>query len=156
MLDFSQYSMVQSSDQSITPDFLQPIYAVGLSLPSLMDAANSAGYVSFVPEHDGIIRFMPMVRMHKEAAFPPFGLQLLQEATKLSSVVRIFPHRVGEIRLGDSLIPVTEEGELLVNFYGPMQTFTYLSASDVLAGTVGPEQLEGQDRTGGSHSRRPS
>ena len=59
LLDFSQYSMVQSSDQSITPDFLQPIYAVGLSLPSLMDAANSAGYVSFVPERDGVIRFMP-------------------------------------------------------------------------------------------------
>ena len=83
LLDFSQYSMVQSSEQSIQPDFLQPIYAVGLSLPSLMDAANSAGYVSFVPEHDGVIRFMPMVRMHKEAAFPPFSLQLLQEAFTL-------------------------------------------------------------------------
>ena len=142
LLDFSQYSMVQSSDQSITPDFLQPIYAVGLSLPSLMDAANSAGYVSFVPERDGVIRFMPMMRVHKEAAFPPFSLQLLREATQLSSVVRIFPHRVGEVRLGDSPIPVTEEGNFLVNYYGPMQTFTYLSASDVLDGTVEPIQLK--------------
>jgi adenylate cyclase len=142
LLDFSQYSMVQFSDQSITPDFLQPIYAVGLSLPSLMDAANSAGYVSFVPERDGVIRFMPMVRMHKEAAFPPFSLQLLREATKLSAVVRIFPDRVGEIRLEDSPIPVTAEGNFLVNYYGPKQTFTYLSASDVIDGTVGPIQLK--------------
>ena len=142
LLDFSQYTMVQSSDQSITPDFLQPIYAVGLSLPSLMDAANSAGYVSFVPERDGVIRFIPMVRVHKEAVFPPFSLQLLREATQLSAVVRIFPDRVGEIRLGDSPIPVTEDGDFLVNFYGPMQTFTYLSASDVLDGTIGPMQVK--------------
>ena len=142
LLDFSQYSMMQSSDQSITPDFLQPIYAVGLSLPSLMDASNSAGYFSFVPERDGVIRFMPMVRVHKKAVFPPFSLQLLREATKLDSVVRIFPHRVGEVRLGDSSIPVTEEGDFLVNYYGPKQTFTYLSASDVIDGTIGSLQLK--------------
>ena len=142
LLDFSQYSMVQSSDQSITPDFLHSIYAVGLSLPPLMNAANSAGYVSFVPERDGVIRFMPMVQAHKEALFPPLSLQLLREATKLSAVVRIFPHRVGEVRLGDSPIPVTETGDFLVNYYGPQQTFTYISASDVLDGTVSPMQLK--------------
>jgi adenylate cyclase len=142
LLDFSQYSMVQSSDQSVTPDFMQSIYAVGLSLPSLMDAANSAGYVSFVPERDGVIRFMPMVRRHQEAVFPPFSLQLLREATRLSAVVRIFPNRVGEIRLGDSPIPVTEDGNFLVNYYGPQQTFTHISASDVLDGTVGSIELK--------------
>jgi adenylate cyclase len=142
LLDFSQYSMVQSSEQSITPYFLHSMYAVGLSLPSLMDAANSAGYVSFVPENDGVIRFMPMVQAHKEALFPPLSLQMLREATKLSAVVRIFPHRVGEVRLGDSPIPVTESGEFLVNYYGPQKTFTYLSASDVLDGTVGRLQLK--------------
>jgi adenylate cyclase len=142
LLDFSQYSMVQSSEQSITPYFLHSIYAVGLSLPSLMDAANSAGYVSFVPESDGVIRFMPMVQSHKEALFPPLSLQMLREATKLSAVVRIFPHRVGEVRLGDSPIPVTESGDFLVNYYGPQQTFTYVSASDVLDGTVGRLQLK--------------
>ena len=142
LLDFSQYSMVQSSDQSIAPDFMQPIYAVGLSLPSLMDAANSAGYVSFVPERDGVIRFMPMVRVHKDAVFPPFSLQLLREATRLNAVVRVFPDRVGEVRLGDSPIPVTESGDFLVNYYGPMQTFAHLSASDVLDETVKPIQLK--------------
>jgi adenylate cyclase len=142
LLDFSQYSMVQSSDQSITPYFLHSIYAVGLSLPSLVDAANSAGYASFVAEPDGIVRRIPMVQAYKEALFPPLSLQLLKEAARLSSVVRVFPHRVGELRLGDSPIPVSEEGDFLVNYYGPQQTFTYLSASDVLDGTVKPIQLK--------------
>jgi len=83
-----------------------------------------------------------MVQIHKEAVFPSFSLQLLREATKLSSVVRLFPDRVGEIRLGDIGIPVSEHGDFLVNYYGPKQTFTHLSASDVIDGTVGPEQLK--------------
>ena len=142
LLDFSQYSLVQSSDPSVRPDFLRTIHAVGLSLPSLMDAANSAGFVSFVPERDGVIRWVPMVQAHEEAVFPPLSLQLLHEATRLTSAVRLFPHRVAEIRLGDSAIPVSEEGDFLVNFYGPGQTFTHVSASDVLDGTVGADRLK--------------
>lgn len=144
LLDFSQYSLVQSSDSSMSLDFMRSMYAVGLSLPSLMDAANSAGYVSFAAGRDSVIRWVPMVQVHKEAVFPPLSLQLLREATRLNSAVRLFPNRVGEIRLGETPIPVSEEGDFLVNYYGPEKTFTHLSASDVMSGVVGEEQLKGK------------
>jgi adenylate cyclase len=142
LLDFSQYSMVQFSDQSLKNDFLRPMVAVGLSLPSLMNAANSAGYVTYKPERDGVLRFVPMVQAHDKALFPPLSLQVLKEATRLNSVVRVFPDRIAEILLGDIAIPVTEEGDFLINYYGPEQTFTYISASDVIYGKVKPEQLK--------------
>ncbi len=142
LLDSSQYSMVQFSDQSLNPDFLHPIVAVGLNLPSLMDAANSAGYFSFVPDRDGVLRFVPMVQAHNKALFPPFSLQMLKEATRLNSAVRVSPDHVAEILLGDIAIPVTEKGDFLINYYGPGLTFTNLSASDVIDGTVKPEQLK--------------
>jgi len=142
LLDSSQYSMVQFSDQSLNPDFLHPIVAVGLNLPSLMDAANSAGYFSFVPDPDGVLRFVPMVQAHNKALFPPFSLQMLKEATRLNSAVRVSPDHVAEILLGDIAIPVTETGDFLINYYGPGLTFTHLSASDVIDGTVKPEQLK--------------
>ena len=142
LLDFSQYSLVQSDDPSRDPDFLPSMYAVGLSLPSLMDAANSAGYVSYVAERDGVLRRVPMVQVHNNAVFPPFSLQVLREAAKVNSAVRLFPHRVGEILLGETAIPVSEEGEFLINFYGPGNSFTHLSASDVISGRVGAEQLK--------------
>jgi adenylate cyclase len=142
LLDSSQYSMVQFSDKSLNLDFLHPIAAVGLSLPSLMDAANSAGYFSFVPDRDGILRFVPMVQAHNKALYPPFSLQILKEATRLNSAVRLSPGHVAEILLGDIAIPVTETGDFLINYYGPGLTFTNLSASDVMDGTVKPEQLK--------------
>jgi len=142
LLDSSQYSIVQFSDKSLNPDFLHPIVAVGLSLPSLMDAANSAGYFSFVPDRDGVLRFVPMVQAHNKVLFPPFSLQMLKEATRLNSAVRVFPDHVAEILLGDIAIPVTETGDFLINYYGPGLTFTNLSASDVIDGTVKPEQLK--------------
>ncbi len=142
LLDSSQYSMVQFSDKSLNPDFLHPIVAVGLSLPPLMDAANSAGYFSFVPDPDGVLRFVPMVQSHDKALFPPFSLQILKEATHLNSTVRVFPDHVGEILLGDIAIPVTEKGDFLINYYGPSLTFKNISASDVMAGMVKPEKLK--------------
>jgi adenylate cyclase len=142
LLDFSQYSMAQFSDQSLKYDFLRPMAAVGLSLSSLMNAANSSGYVSYKPERDGVLRWLPMVQAHNEALFPPLSLQLLKEATHLNSVVRVFPKRIAEVLLGDIAIPVTEEGDFLINYYGPGQTFTHLSASDVMDRTIKPEQLK--------------
>jgi adenylate cyclase len=142
LLDFSQYSMVQFSDQSLKSEFLRPMAAVGLSLPSLMNAANSSGYVSYTPERDGVLRWLPVVQAHNDALFPPLSLQLLKEATRLNSVVRVFPDRVAEVLLGDIAIPVTAEGDFLINYYGPGQTFTHLSASDVMDGTIKPEQLK--------------
>ncbi len=142
LLDSSQYSMVQFSDKSLNPDFLHPIVAVGLSLPSLMDAANSTGYFSFMPDPDGVLRFVPMVQAHNKVLFPPFSLQILKEATRVNSTVRVSPDHVVEILLGDIAIPVTETGDFLINYYGPSLTFTNLSASDVIDGTVKPEQLK--------------
>jgi adenylate cyclase len=142
LLDSSQYSMVQFSDKPMNPDYLQSIHAVGLNLPALMEAANSAGHFHFVPDRDGVLRIVPMVRAHDKALFPPFSLQVLKEAMRLNSTVRVFPDHGPEILLGDTAIPVTETGDFLINYYGPGQTFTHLSASDVIDGSVVPAQLK--------------
>ncbi|NIQ03228.1 MAG: CHASE2 domain-containing protein [Nitrospinaceae bacterium] len=142
LLDFSQYSLAQFSETPARTDFLPTLYAVGLSLSALMNAANSAGYTSYVAERDGVIRRVPMVQAHHEALFPPLSLQVLREATRLNSAVRVFPDRIAEIRLGDIPIPVSEQGHFLINYYGPERTFTHFSASDVLNGSVGADQLK--------------
>ena len=56
LLDFSQYPIVQRFDDPVNPVPLRKMSAVGLSLREFVDAANSAGYVSFVPEVDGVVR----------------------------------------------------------------------------------------------------
>ena len=77
-LDFSQYSIVQRFDDRTQPLPLRQIVSVGLSIPELMNAANAAGYVSFVPEMDGVIRWVPTLMQHGEYMFPPLSLQLVR------------------------------------------------------------------------------
>ena len=142
LLDFSQISIVQRFDDPNNPVEFRSIYSVGMSLPELMNAANSAGFVSFVPEMDGVIRWVPMVMNYKDYFFPPLSLQLLHEATHLPLGVTVAPYGVDVLRLGDSHIPTAENGDFLINYFGPAYTFTYYSAADVLSGKIGPNELK--------------
>ena len=142
LLDFSQFSVVQRSDSPEQPVPLRPIYSVGMSLPELMISANSGGFVSFIPETDGVIRWVPLVMQSGEHLFPPLSLQSLQQATRLPIGVRIAPFGVDGVRLGESVIPTSEGGDFLVNYYGPAHTFSHISATDVLSGKVGKAELE--------------
>lgn len=144
LLDFSQYSMIQSDGAMDSDSPVRPIHAVKLSLPTLMEAANSAGYVSFVPEQDGVIRWVPMAQGTGEYLFPPLSLQVLKEATHLMTVARLHPQRVGEIKIGDTAIPISARGDMLINFYGPRGTFPHLSAADVISGKIGASELAGK------------
>ncbi|MCH8156871.1 MAG: CHASE2 domain-containing protein, partial [Nitrospinae bacterium] len=144
LLDFSQISIVQRFDSPENPVHVRSIFSVGMSLPEFMNAANSAGYVSFIPELDGILRWVPMVMQSGENFFPPLSLQMLHEATHLPTGVIMAPFGVDGVRLGESRIPTTEIGDFLVNYYGPGHTFTHYSATDVLSGKVGAAELEGK------------
>ena len=142
-LDFSQYSIVQRFDDGIQPLPLRQIFSVGLSIPELMNASNAAGYVSFVPEMDGVIRWVPTLMQHGEYMFPPFSLQLVREAIKAPLSVNIYEFGIDKMTLGESPIPVKESGDILINYYGPAHTFEHISATDVLSGKVGKEDLAG-------------
>jgi len=142
LLDFSQYPIIQRFDDPNNPVPVRSLKAVGLSLPELMDAANSAGYVSFVPEVDGIVRWVPMVMQMGEYLLPPMSLQMLKEATGLNLAVRIAPFGVDGVKLGDSVFPTSEKGDFLINYFGPGYTFTHYPASDVLDGKIGKKELE--------------
>ncbi len=142
LLDFSQFSVVQRFDSPDNPVPLRPVYAVGMSLPSLMDAANSAGFVSFIPESDGVVRWVPTVMQSGDYLFPPLSLQVLHEAKRLPTGVVIAPFGVDGVRLGEDIIPTSESGDFLVNYYGPAYTFSHLSAADVLSGKIGKAELE--------------
>jgi len=141
-LDFSQFSVVQRFDDRRRPLPLTQIFGVGMSLPELMRAANSGGFVSFVPQIDGVVRWVPTVMQHADLFFPSLSLQMLREAMRLPLALNLYGFGVDEMRLGERAIPVRENGDLLVNFFGPAYTFRFYSATDVLSGKVGRGDLE--------------
>ncbi|MBT5469501.1 MAG: CHASE2 domain-containing protein [Nitrospina sp.] len=100
------------------------------------------GYVSYLPEVDGVVRWIPMVMQLGDNFFPPFSLQMLREATGLNLAVRIAPFGIDGVKLGESVFPTSESGDFLINYYGPAFTFTHYTASEVLDGKIGKKELE--------------
>ncbi|MBI4384665.1 MAG: adenylate/guanylate cyclase domain-containing protein [Nitrospinae bacterium] len=142
LLDSSQYSIVQRFDSPGQPAALRRIHMVGMNLPEFMRSANAAGFVSFIPEIDGVVRWVPLVQEFQKTLFPPLSLQLVQQATGLSLAVRIAPYGVAGVMVGDMAVPTAENGDFLINYYGPAYTFTHYPATDVLSGKVGARELK--------------
>ncbi len=91
---------------------------------------------------DGVVRWVPMAMQYQDFLFPPLSLQMIHEATRLPLVINLYPFGVDQVLIGEDPIPTRENGDFLVNFYGPAFTFSHLSASDVLSGKVGKMDLE--------------
>jgi len=120
--------------------------AVVRNLPAMAAAAKADGYFNTLPDHgDGYFRRVPMlVRFHDRMAVP-LSLSMLSVAYPDRPLrVRIAPFGVEEVRFGNERIPVAEDGQLLLNFRGPGETFRHISAAELLDGRVDAAELQGK------------
>lgn len=119
------------------------------NLPALMDRALSAGFVSTIPDRDGVIRRSPLVLMHDNDVYTSLSLELARLYLK-APFIQLQPVKcrgeqtcVESIRVGDRLIRTDEHGAALVPYKGRRGSFTYVSATKVLRGEVPRGVLDG-------------
>lgn len=116
------------------------------NLPVLMQRSRSAGFVSTLPDRDGVIRRSPLVLRHEGRIYTALSLELarLQLAAPFSDVRTVPCYGdqtcVQTIRIGDRVIPTDQHGQVLVPYKGRRGSYSYLSAARVLRGDV-PEGL---------------
>jgi adenylate cyclase len=112
------------------------------NLPALAAAAREVGYFNFLPDPDGSYRRVPLVIRFGNDMALPLSLALLHAyRPDVPLAVRFADFGVESVRFGTTSIPVAEDGEMLINYRGPHQTFPYVSAADVLADRVPPDVL---------------
>ncbi len=141
---------IQNSDQSNNirtasedpAHLLHDIKSIGMSIYELSSAANSAGFVSFIPEYDGVVRKIPLVQKIGQHFFPPLSLALVKQATGLNLGIDFGKYGVSAIRVGDTIVPSDEDGDYIINWYGNGYTFEHISATDVIEGRVGANELQ--------------
>lgn len=108
------------------------------NLPSLMDKALSAGFVTTLPDRDGVIRRSPLILRHGDALYTSLALELarlylkapfigLQTASCMNGLTCI-----ERIQVGNNMVRTDENGAALVPYKGGRKSFTYLSASKVM------------------------
>lgn len=136
----SHYNAVRFSSRKAKSVPLQGAYAVESSITVLSKAAAAAGYFSFFTEADGAIRKIPLIVNYKKIFFPPLSVQALRLFLNKQISVNIQEFGVERIKIGDIVIPTDARGRLLINYYGPQNTFPHYSITDILHGRI-PEDL---------------
>lgn len=112
------------------------------NLPILERAAAGRGVFTISPERDGVVRRVPMVLRAAGAVVPTLSLDVLRVLTQADSIlVRTDEQGVVSIRLPDFVLPTDPRGQIWVRF-GPHDPGLYVSARDLLVGTVPPERLK--------------
>lgn len=119
------------------------------NLPMLQQAAGYAGFITTIPDNDGVLRRTPLVIRYNNDIYPSLALEtarlyLLEDNIQLH-IAQIHDIKVVEsVRVGKDLIVATDAtGQILIPYHGPGGSFPYVSATDVLHDNFDPKQLEG-------------
>jgi adenylate cyclase len=121
--------------------------------PELMAAAYSAGFINNpLIDNDGVVRRAPLLHEYQYSAYEALSLATaaafqnditLPVFVDANSWIGDYPPLEG-LELAGVSIPIDPQGAVLVPFRGPRGSFPYVSATDVIEGTVeNPEYMKG-------------
>ena len=137
------------------PRLFAPSYpGAAASLAELQDKAAGSGSLNWLPEHDQIIRRVPMVVQVDGKLFPSFAADMLRLAQGASTYMvkssgasseKAFGENTGivKMRVGDYEVPTEADGEMWIRFARQAKE-RYLPAWKVLNGDIGKEEIEGR------------
>ncbi len=115
----------------------------------LQNSARGAGFFDTRPDNDGIIRRSPLFMRFQNQLYPSLALEMAR-LYYFEDEFTLEPDRDAQgniaglrgIRMGQILIPTGDQGDVLVPYVGPSYSYTYISATDVLRGTLTDAQKE--------------
>ncbi len=135
-------------------DFLPRFASMVLPIPVLRDAARGLGATNWLPDRDQIVRRVPLLVRYNDSVVPSLALEALRIAQGASSYVlrgsnasgtSAFGRRTGlnAVKVGDVEVATGADGSIRPR-YTHSSNERYISAADLLAGTVSAEQISGR------------
>ncbi|HKA38524.1 MAG TPA: CHASE2 domain-containing protein [Burkholderiales bacterium] len=113
------------------------------SLKVIDDAAASRALLS-ADVRDRIVRRVPLVAAVGGTPFPSLGLETLRVGVGVPEIsVRTGGRGIESVTIGDVVIPTDSDGHLWVRF-GRHDNARYVSATDIMAGTIDPQAIAGK------------
>jgi adenylate cyclase len=137
-LERARHGEVVAQDSASPP---KAAFAVNVTMDSIGKGAIGAGAVNVLVDDDGVARRAPMVLEFGGHYYMPIGLAV--------ALVELGKPGDTSYALGDSHLtaagrelPIDPGGEVRLDFVGPNETFTRISAADVLEGKTPPAALK--------------
>lgn len=116
------------------------------NLAILQENAAAGGHINPIVDPDGILRRVPML-VELEGSYYE-SLSLASARTLLGGLpLQLLATPAGQLAaldVGGSILPVDDQLTSFIPYRGPYKSFEYISASEVLKGTVPKEKLEGK------------
>ncbi len=137
------------------PKLFAPYYpGAAASLKELQDKEHGTGSLNWIPEHDQIIRRMPMIVRIGDTLYPSLAADLLRLAQGASTYIvkssgasgeKAFGEKTGivGVKVGDYEVPTEANGQMWMKFTRTAKQ-RYLPAYKVLNGEIGKDELEGR------------
>lgn len=133
--------------QQGTPTSLMAMPDYTANLDVLTQQAVSAGFITAIPDADGIVRRAPLVMRHEDGVYASLTLEMARIAlgapwVRLVSIQNGGQSIVTGVRIGkQAWAPLDPAGNMLVPYRGRGGAFPYLSATRVLRGDAPPDEL---------------
>jgi adenylate cyclase len=120
------------------PPFLVPAlstYTANIGI--LQNATTYAGFLTVMPDSDGVIRRAPLLLRHENGLYPALALEaarlyLLGGQPQLRTTSLGAATAIEGIEIAGHLIPTDARGRALVPYLGPSGSFAHLSAAALL------------------------
>jgi adenylate cyclase len=114
------------------------------NVPQIEAAAAGRGLFSINPERDGIIRRVPIIMEAQGVLVPALTLDMLRIATHAGAIlVRVEEAGIQSVAVPGLTVPTDRNGEFWV-YFNKRDPQRYVSAKDVLDGTLPPDRLRGR------------
>ena len=103
----------------------------------LQDAAKRGGFLTTIPDSDGVLRRSPLLIRYGDTVYPSLALEAVRVYLLLDKI-GIKTARTGDIdavegvMLGATEIPTDALGQVIIPYVGRARTLPYVSATDVL------------------------
>jgi HD-GYP domain-containing protein (c-di-GMP phosphodiesterase class II) len=129
-------AIVRRSDEPSENPYFQATGAV-CNLPILSQAAKDSGFLNAAPDHDGILRRIPLLLELEGRVYPSLALSIVSAINGLrADALRVANANTSTLMVGTLNVPLDGQSNLLLRYRGPKRTFPYVSAVDVLRGHV--------------------
>ena len=124
--------------------FLYAFPSIVRNIDVLEDNAQGIGVFTFRPSVDGIVRQVPLVVRVGDNMYPTLALELYRVGTRQSTMAIDYgPGGITGVKLKGLNVPTDGNGQIWMKF-GKHDRSLYISARDVLNGTVEPQRLAGK------------
>lgn len=115
--------------------------------PVLQDAAAGGGSLITEPDIDGVVRHSPMLYRVGDGIYPSLSLEIARrylaiDEILLDTAVQGEVVVIEAIQVGINRIPTDARGRAVVPYRGGAHSFPYISATDVVRGTLTEKQKE--------------